>query len=77
MEDKIYDTGICERVRMIRELNHYSRPQFAELMGTNIYYIKSIETFRHVPHFEFLVRFKKQFNLKWDWIIEGKGKMQP
>lgn len=77
MDAKKHETEICKRVRTIRELNNYSRPEFADVMGENEYYIKSIETFRHVPNFNFLVHFKQKFNLSWDWIIEGRGKMQP
>ena len=75
MNTKKYDNAICERVKLIRELNNLTREQFAEAMKENVFYIISVERKRHTPHFDFLVKFKNQFNLSWDWLIEGKGRM--
>lgn len=77
MNTKKYDNAICKRIKIVRELNNLTREQLAEDMKENVFYIISVERKRHTPHFDFLVKFKAHFNLTWEWLIEGKGKMSP
>jgi len=76
------DTAICDRIRLIREANNLSRPQLAEIVfgkhaeWKDQLYIRSVEQGRHGPSYDFLIKVKHHFKLRWEWLIEGKGMMR-
>lgn len=73
--------AICDRVRTVRTINNISRPKLVEMFlkergfSCNQEYIKKMEEKNFTPSFEYLIQFREIFNLKWEWLIEGKGKM--
>lgn len=73
--------AICERVHLVRTVNNITRKDLNDTMRKHKdydyseHYIKGVETKRHGPSFEYLIVLRSLFNLRWEWLMEGKGSM--
>jgi transcriptional regulator with XRE-family HTH domain len=70
VQDQI-SMAICRRFRQTRKKAQLTQPDYAKALGTNLSYIKSVEVNRHVPNFKVIKRWKRKFNVTYEWIIDG------
>jgi DNA-binding XRE family transcriptional regulator len=66
------DQRICKRFRTTRIEAEETQQVFAKKLGTNVPYVKAVEQEKFVPNFHIMRKWKKIYNKKYDWIIDGK-----
>lgn len=77
----ITGNAICSRIKAVRTINNISRPKLVDMLlkevdfACNEHYVKKVEEMKFTPSFEFLINFRLLFNLRWEWLLEGKGLM--
>lgn len=68
--------NLNNRVQKIIEYSMLTASEFADEIGVQRSNISHIISERNKPSLDFLMKIKERFpEIKWEWIIEGKGDM--
>jgi len=65
-------TALCMRVRKIRIDNALTQESFAITLSTTRVNINQIERGLHAPSIETIRLIRKNFNVSYDWLLDGK-----
>ncbi|QCX54244.1 helix-turn-helix domain-containing protein [Elizabethkingia sp. JS20170427COW] len=68
---------ISERIKYIIESYGFSPSEFADTIDVPRSSISHITSGRNKPSLDFIMKIKNQFpEIKWEWLIDGKGEMK-
>lgn len=63
--------NVCKRFRKIRMAEQLSQLEFAERLKISTARVKQIERGNFAPNIDIMRALKKQFNISYDYIIDG------
>lgn len=70
------ESGVGERISLLRASAGLSQRRFAELIGISPGYMSEVETGKKLPGSEVLIALKREFRVDINWLLAGEGEMQ-
>lgn len=67
---------IQERIRLVRTRNKLTQEQFAASIGLKRNNYAQMESGRQEPGLGELVKIVRKYNIRYEWLIEGKGPIE-